>query len=73
MIATEYNCGTICLMLKYILVSAEFFAATFPIATLEFYLGEQIACDTVHLIKLRIASAKRTVIGVLCKPMTFAV
>ncbi len=73
MIAAEDYSGTIQLMFEDVLVAAHLFASAFPIAALKFNLSQQVPGDAVHLIKLRVASAKRTVVRIFCKPVAFAI
>ena len=72
-IAAENNGGTIYLVLEDVLVVAHLFATALPIATLEFNFRQEVPRDAVHLIKLGVAAAKRTVIGVFCKPVALAI
>jgi hypothetical protein len=73
MIAAEDYSRTIQLMFEDVLVAANLFASTFPIAALKLNLSQQISSDAVHLIKLRVASAKRAVVRIFCKPVAFAI
>jgi hypothetical protein len=60
-------------MFEDVLVAANLFAPAFPIAALKLNLSQQVPRDAVHLIKLRVASAKRTVVRIFCKPVAFAI
>jgi hypothetical protein len=60
-------------MFEDVLVAANLFASAFSIAALKLNLSQQVPRDAVHLIKLRVASAKRTVVRIFCKPVAFAI
>jgi hypothetical protein len=73
MIAAEYYSGTIYLVFENVLVAANLLASAFSIATLKFNLSQEVSSDAVHLIELRVATAKWTVVRIFCKPVTFAI
>jgi len=73
LIAPEYNCRAITLMLEYICIGLDLFAAPISVAALEFDFSKQVSGDTIDLIKLRIRTTERAVIRVFCKPVTLAV
>lgn len=72
-VATEYYRRAIRLMLEYVLIDAEFFAAAISIAALKAYFSEEIPCDSVDLVKLGVAPAEGAVIRVLGEPVSLAV
>ena len=73
MIASEYNSGTIDLMLEYVSIGKHLLASSISIAALKFDLCEEVSRDPIDLIELRVAAAEGAVIGILGEPVTLAV
>ncbi len=72
-IASEYNSGTIDLMLEYVSIGKHLLTPSIAIAALKFDLCEEVARDPIDLVELRVAAAEGAVIGVLGEPVTLAI
>ena len=72
-VATENYRGAVRLMFKYILVRGYFLATAFPIAALEFDLGEKVARDSIDFVELGVTPTEWTMVRVLGKPVALAV
>lgn len=60
-------------MFEYVSVSAYLLTSTLSILALELDLRQKVPRNSVDLVELTVASAVRTVVGILCEPMALAV
>ena len=73
MITAEDYSGTIHLVFEDVLVATHLLASALPITALKFNFCQQVSSDTVHFIKLGVASAKGAVVRIFCKPVAFTI
>jgi len=71
--ALEDNRGAVALVLEDLGIGSHLLAPSVAVATLELDLSQQISCDSVNLVKLRVRPAEWAVIRILRKPVTLAV
>ena len=73
MLAPEYNGRASVLMFENVSIGEHFLAPLVSVNALESDFTEKVSCYSVNFIKLAVASAERTMIGVLGKPLNLAV
>ena len=72
-LAPEYNCGTLVLVLKQLFIRHDFLASFVLVAAAKHELAQEISRHAVHPIKLALIPAVRARIGVLHEPVRFTV